>query len=189
MLGELRFHIVREEKVDVNPINHVLTRAVKDDPEMATFISRAKEEITAERRSLADRKPSETVLPVPRADSPFVSSSHCISCHATAYAVWQHSKHAKAIEILKSVNREFDSSCVRCHTTGKGQVGGYEDLNRTPELANVQCEACHGPGRAHSANPNAFKMAKLDSTVCLQCHTKSNSPDFEFAHYWPKVKH
>jgi hypothetical protein len=24
---------------------------------------------------------------------------------------------------------------------------------------------------------------------CMQCHTKPNSPDFNFETYWPQVKH
>jgi mono/diheme cytochrome c family protein len=189
ILGELRLRIAGKEKAEVNPVNHLLTKVVKDDPEMAAFVGRAKEEITAQQRSLANEKPPLAASFVLRVNSPYLTSKPCESCHATAYEVWQHSKHAKAIDILKQVKREFDSSCVGCHTTGKGKTGGFEDLNQTPELANVQCEACHGPGRAHSAKPAEFKMARLNSSDCLQCHTRSNSPEFGFANYWPKIKH
>jgi hypothetical protein len=189
ILGELRLRIAGKEKAEANSVNHTLTKVVKDDPEMAAFVARAKEEITAQQQSLANEKPLKTASSELLANSPFLTAKSCESCHATAYEVWQHSKHSKAIEILKQVKREFDSSCVGCHTTGKGKVGGFEDLNQTPELANVQCESCHGPGRAHGTNPAESKMLKLNSSACLECHTRSNSPDFDFATYWPKVKH
>ena len=189
ILGELRLRITEKEKAEVNSVNHILTKVVKDDPEMAAFVARAKEEITAQQHSLANEKPIIPASSGLRANSPYLTSKPCESCHATAYEVWQHSKHAKAIDILKQVRREFDSSCVGCHTTGKGNVGGFEDLNQTPELANVQCEACHGPGRAHSGKPAESQMLRLNSSSCLLCHTRSNSPDFDFATYWPKVKH
>lgn len=189
ILGELRLRIAGKEKVESNSVNHALTKVVKDDPEMAAYVARAKEEITAQQRILVNEQPPITASSRLRANSPFLTAKSCESCHATAYEVWQHSKHAKAIEILKQVKREFDSSCVGCHTTGKGNVGGFEDLNQTPELANVQCEACHGSGRAHNAKPTEAKMLKLNASACLQCHTRSNSPDFDFATYWSKVKH
>lgn len=189
ILGELRLRIAGREKAEVNPVNHILTKVVKDDPEMAAFVARAKAEITAQQRILVNEKPPQTASSALRVNSPYLTSKSCESCHAIAYKVWEHSKHANAIEILKQVKREFDSSCVGCHTTGNRKTAGFEDLNQTPELANVQCEACHGPGRAHSAQPDESKMARLNSSVCLQCHTRSNSPEFDFANYWPKIKH
>ena len=33
------------------------------------------------------------------------------------------------------------------------------------------------------------KMARLTAEACITCHTKSNSPEFEFASYWSKIKH
>ena len=189
ILGELRLRIAGKEKAEVNSVNHILTKVVKDDPEMAAYVALAKEEITEQQRILANEKPLITASSELRANSPYLTAKSCESCHASAYEVWQHSKHAKAIEILKQVKREFDSSCVGCHTTGKGNVGGFVDLNQTPELANVQCEACHGPGQAHSAKPTESKMLKLNPSACLQCHTRSNSPEFDFATYWSKVRH
>lgn len=189
ILGELRFRVIRGEKVDVSPTNHILTKAVKDDPEMAAFIARARQEITAQQLTLANAIVPETISSVPQATSPFLTARACAACHAPAYEIWQRSKHAHAIEILKIVKKEFDSSCVGCHTTGKGKTGGFEDLNKTPEMANVQCEACHAPGHPHSLKPAESKMVKLNSSTCMQCHTKSNSPEFNFADYWPKIKH
>jgi hypothetical protein len=83
----------------------------------------------------------------------------------------------------------IDTSCVVCHVTGSGKSGGFIDLYRTAQLANVQCEACHGSGREHRLNPAAAKMAKAGVETCLVCHTKSNSPEFDFASYWEKIKH
>lgn len=186
ILGELRFSVARGQKVDVQPLSHTLTRNVKDEPKMALLISHAKEAISQEQRALVSES---APLPVSAGPLSFATSARCAPCHAAAYDVWQKSQHAHAIEILRKVKKEFDSACVGCHVTGNGKPGGFVNLNQTPQLANVQCEACHGSGIQHVEKPSGAKMARLTAEACLTCHTKSNSPEFEFASYWSKVKH
>jgi Cytochrome c554 and c-prime len=189
ILGELRFTRVPGRRVDVQPVNHVLTRNVKDDPEMLAFISQAKAAISTEQRALADAGGTAARPTLSTEGSPFLTSASCAACHEAAYQVWEKSQHAHAIETLKKEKKEFDSACVGCHVTGAGKPGGFVDLNQTAHLANVQCEACHGSGREHIARPTEARMTKLTAASCLSCHTKSNSPEFEFAAYWSKIKH
>ncbi len=170
-------------------MNHVLTRNVKDDPEMLAFISQAKATISTEQRALADAGGTPARPTLSTEGSPFLTSASCAACHEAAHQVWEKSQHAHAIEILKKEKKEFDSACVGCHVTGAGKPGGFVDLNQTAHLANVQCEACHGSGREHIAKPTEARMTKLTAASCLGCHTKSNSPEFEFAAYWSKIKH
>lgn len=186
ILGELRFSVARGQKLDVQPLNHALTRNVKDEPKMALLISHAKAAISQEQRALVSKSPP---LPVSAGPLYFSTSARCAPCHAAAYEVWQKSQHSHAIEILKKVKKEFDSACVGCHVTGNGKPGGFVNLSQTPQLANVQCEACHGSGIQHVEKPAAAKMARLTADACVTCHTKSNSPEFEFASYWSKIKH
>ncbi len=187
ILGELRFKVAQREKVEAQPVNHTLTRNVQDEPAMAAFISQAKAVISAEQQILVNT--AAATEPPPAATSSFVTTAGCTACHAAAFEVWAKSRHSHAIETLKQQRKEFDTSCVGCHVTGDGQTGGFVDLARTAHLANVQCEACHGPGKAHMEKPVETKMAKLTANSCIRCHTKSNSPEFEFAAYWEKIKH
>lgn len=186
LLGELRFSVTRGQKVDVQPLNHPLTRNVKDEPQMAALITQAKAAISQGQRALVSQS---APLPVSAGPLSFATSARCAPCHTAAFDVWQKSQHAHAIEILRKEKKEFDSSCVGCHVTGNGRPGGFVNLNQTPQLANVQCEACHGSGIQHVERPAEAKMAKLTADACLTCHTKSNSPEFEFASYWSKIKH
>lgn len=188
ILGELRFVIVKGERVNVKPFNHILTRNVNDDPEMAVFMVKAKAEISSVQRTLAGNNGSDISLGQQSASS-YMTSQNCGACHASAFETWQKSRHARAIEILKKEKKEFDTSCVVCHVTGAGKAGGFVDLYKTSHLANVQCEACHGQGREHGLKPSEAKMTKLSASNCITCHTKSNSPEFEFASYWEKIKH
>ncbi|MEW5975046.1 MAG: multiheme c-type cytochrome [Acidobacteriota bacterium] len=184
MLGDLRFQITGDHELEVNNFFHYLTREVADDPEMAGFVAKAKSEISKVQNEIVQGNGNGL-----RQTTLFGTTAKCIGCHSEAHAVWEKSKHAHAIDILKQQKKEFDTSCVGCHVTGAGMSGGFVDLLQTPHLANVQCEACHGPGNAHANDPGQSKMMKVGSTVCLTCHTKTNSPEFEFAPYWAKVKH
>jgi len=188
ILGELRF-TVGLGSGDVKPLMHVLTRNVPDDPEMARFIAKARAEISEVQNQLAKSNVGSAAGLVPAAESDFITSVNCAPCHQDAFNAWSKSKHANAIEILVKEKKQFDTSCVVCHVTGSGKSGGFVDLYRTAQLANVQCEACHGTGREHRLNPGAAKMAKASIETCLACHTKSNSPEFEFVSYWERIKH
>ena len=188
-LGELRFSLKLQGKPDVQSLNYRLTREVKDDPEMASFMVKAKAQIAARQAELARRVTATDKLPQGGGLSSFVTSETCRSCHLDAFKVWENSAHAHAIDILKKEKKEFDTQCVVCHVTGSGQPGGFTDLYRTSQLANVQCEACHGQGRAHSQQPTGIKMDSLGPISCLGCHNRSNSPEFEFVSYWEAIKH
>ena len=188
ILGELRF-TAGQGAGDFKALMHVLTRNVPDDPEMARFIAKAKTEISEVQHQLAKGNGTSPVKVEPTVESDFITSVNCAPCHQAIFDVWSKSKHAHAIEVLVKEKKEFDTSCVVCHVTGSGKSGGFIDLYRTAQLANVQCEVCHGSGREHRLNPAAAKMAKAGVETCLVCHTKSNSPEFDFASYWEKIKH
>jgi hypothetical protein len=128
--------------------------------------------------------------------SPFAGAETCKACHLPAYLVWQGAKHPHAIEVLQKVGKQFDPECLACHVVGLNQ-GGYISQDTTPELANVQCENCHGPGKAHLAN-NAVKLvppagatpeSRPGEGTCRTCHMGSHSPTFAFTTYWPKISH
>lgn len=97
-----------------------------------------------------------------KADSPeFVGSKKCKMCHISQYNSWKGTKMALSFEVLKpgqaveakkahgfDPQKDYtsDQECLSCHTTGFGQPGGYVDFEKTPDLAGVGCESCHGPG-------------------------------------------
>lgn len=151
----------------------------------------------------------------------FVGSKACAECHEEAYEVWENSKHAHATETLihpperYQVSRHFDPECIACHVVGWNPElyvpfqSGYLSLDQTPQLQNVGCENCHGPGSAHVASQNGdgnFTDAQTEMLAqqmrlplnsardtCLKCHDLDNSPDFHvkgaFEKYWEEIKH
>lgn len=123
--------------------------------------------------------------------SPFVGAQQCQACHATSYPVWQESEHAKAIADLQTVGKSYDPECLICHTVGLGTNGGYLDQFSTPNLANVQCENCHGAGREHaeSAGQTPITTSLPEEAACQNCHNRSHSPEFNYTDYWPRIHH
>lgn len=118
----------------------------------------------------------------------FVGADACQSCHEDIYTQWSGTAHASAFEILEHESREYDRDCTPCHTTGFYKLGGFEHLSVTPELVDVQCEACHGNGAAHVEDPDVKTDTDARST-CRQCHNAQQTPDFEFEAFWERIKH
>jgi hypothetical protein len=131
-----------------------------------------------------------------RKASPYAGAEVCKACHLPAYIIWKGAKHSQAIAELQRVGKQFDPECLACHVVGLGG-GGYISQDTTPELANVQCENCHGPAKAHAADPAVRPVPPAGATArglpgegtCRTCHKGSHSPAFDFASYWPKILH
>ena len=182
--------------------------------EMRTLMAAYQDQV----KKTYDRSPLRP-LPHPMKDvgGRFVGTEKCQSCHEESYAVWKKSKHSQAFASLQQANppRDFDPECVSCHVVGWHPTkffpyeGGYVGLAKTPQLTNVGCETCHGPGEAHAAaellasdkvrlevgrkSVHLTKEEAADPTSkkqnCYSCHDLDNSPEFKFKDYWPLVEH
>jgi hypothetical protein len=115
-------------------------------------------------------------------------SEACQDCHEAETAIWASSSHAHAWHTLQDQSSEVDAFCQQCHTTGYGWPGGFASIAGSSQRTNVGCEDCHGPSQAHVAD--ATLRTPLDaSQQCQRCHDLENSPQFNYATYWPKVAH
>ena len=125
-------------------------------------------------------------------ESPFAGEAVCQNCHGQIHALWRKTEHSGAFGKLEEVNKAFDPKCISCHTVGFEQAGGFIDVETTPGLLNVQCENCHGAGRAHADSAGVEPLANGDwspQQMCSQCHVPKHSPSFSFEHYWPRIRH
>ena len=110
------------------------------------------------------------------------------------YTPWSQTLHATMAQrgVDGLLSPEYNESCFACHTLGNNPAplavnGGFDDVEKTlgwkfptvlqvgnyaamptnlQNLANIQCENCHGPGSQH---PGA-ESANLDVAVCATCH-------------------
>jgi hypothetical protein len=114
----------------------------------------------------------------------YMSYTACRECHEEIVEGWKSTSHAKAFETLRSqgVEKLNNPGCVKCHVVAFDQEGGFIDMDLTPELAGVQCECCHGPGRKHMESQNpADIVGKPGEAVCRACHTEGQDKNFDFA--------
>src|SRR5579884_1849813 len=121
----------------------------------------------------------------------------------TKVPAWSKTLHAEIFkDNIDGVTGEasYASTCWGCHTVGYDPAkpmadGGFDDMMKqlgwTPpttlkpgnfdampdalkNLANIQCENCHGPGSLHAASGGdivAISVSSTNSGVCNQCHS------------------
>lgn len=157
---------------------------------------------------------------IPKSPS-YVGSLKCNgSCHDAYYQAWVNSPHAGTYNLLKPGVREeakkrvkldpqkdYTGSplCLRCHTTGYRQKGGFKPAGtktkkgkdvsslidpEEPNLEQVGCEMCHsvaGGAQFRIVMKNTkgdFKKSDTEkygqrwdyANVCTRCHTHPKTP-------------
>ncbi|MEO0606474.1 MAG: multiheme c-type cytochrome, partial [Myxococcota bacterium] len=80
-----------------------------------------------------------------------------------------------------------------CHVTGAHRRGGPSAPKGTGSYRDVQCEACHGPSRAHAERPDDASLRPVrspDEATCRTCHDgEQDGGRFDLATYLPQVVH
>lgn len=140
----------------------------------------------------------------------YVGNAGCAGAchfHDDAIASWKGTHHAGAWKTLVDGGKDLSYDCVGCHATGFDRPGGSNlwtlarwqrapipdggaparapDSRAGPDLRDVQCEVCHGPGSLHAQNPgkHPIPVPRPTETRCLECHTKEHSDTFQFEAY------
>ena len=109
----------------------------------------------------------------------YAGKDGCKECHQEKVTSWAKTAHARALASLIRKGKEYDPKCLPCHVTGM-RDGGFVSLDSTPHMANVQCEACHGPAGLHAGDPYYVYDQQAGVQTCQRCHTKETDPDFVF---------
>lgn len=113
----------------------------------------------------------------------------CMKCHSDEFMSWEeNSLHANAMNALQPKNIA-NVNCIGCHTVGYKKKG-FVSLEKTPLLAGVQCENCHGKGEKHIQQPKSTNAprASLEAKMCGTCHSGSHHNTFSDAE-WKSTKH
>ena len=116
----------------------------------------------------------------------YVGSEVCKGCHEkehTSFASHSKMSHSfKSIVLMKKgLTGEEIKKCYECHTTGYGKPGGFKSEAETPDLNNLGCESCHGPGSRHASSSDAKDIKKkLSASDCDACHDKNRIAVFNY---------
>jgi len=187
-MGEIRVFLGEDGKpgrTDANLVN--LGKIVPDDPDLADLMEKNRAAINEINRKNAPMVDGEKMRETYEGAA-YVRSEACKSCHEEAFKAWQESKHAHAFRILEEKHQDYNPACVGCHTTGFRRPTGFVNAKSTPDLMNVQCEACHGPGKGHPETMGK-EYGRAGVETCKVCHTADNSPDFDPTAYMVKIRH
>lgn len=142
------------------------------------------------------------------------------SCHDPYYQAWKNSPHGGTYKLLKAGERaeakkrakldpdeDYTTNplCLRCHTTGYRQKGGFKAADSKkpsaidpsePNLEQVGCEMCHsvaGGSQMRVVMKNTkgdFAKADIEkygqrwdyANVCTRCHTHPKTPFLPSVH-------
>lgn len=120
----------------------------------------------------------------------FAGSAACQPCHGSEYEQWNSTGHARAFAALKKVGSDRDPECVICHVAGLEYEGGFVNEEKTPQLAGVGCENCHGPASEHVLTAGQTPPGQ-PKTACTKCHTPEQSGGFagHEEEYMKKIMH
>jgi len=120
----------------------------------------------------------------------YAGSASCKVCHTYAYERWSEKRHADAYATLEKVGSAYDPECVVCHSVGMRYESGFVSPEKTPQLKDVGCENCHGPGSEHIETAGE-KGTREPRSGCADCHTPDNSAHYSGneAEYFEKIIH
>lgn len=159
-----------------------LDEKIADDAATLEKVTQLKQKLEEARQSLRGRHQQVRGS----ATEQFLTQYECRKCHADIYAKLEGSRHNAALASLARKGMSQEPDCLACHTTGYEFKGGYDEKPPANRLMNVQCEACHGYGSLHRRDGRWKAEAR---GTCVACHDQKNSPKFDFATYWEKIRH
>jgi 2',3'-cyclic-nucleotide 2'-phosphodiesterase (5'-nucleotidase family) len=186
-LGRAVFTFGKDKRVtgSVNEIR-LLDSTVKDDPETIRLVKEFEEENRKLQKELFVKEQLQTESGGPET---YLGLGNCQRCHSSEFEAYTTTRHAAAYATLSAVFMQRDSGCIPCHSTGYGELGGFGGIRSRGarlDLVDVQCEACHGPGAAHSRDGAYLKTARES---CVGCHTAEQDPEFDFKKAWEQIAH
>ena len=74
-----------------------------------------------------------------------------------------------------------------CHTSGFGTKAGFYTIEKTKQLANVNCQDCHRFNQAEHRKKD-FVVEPVAKEICQTCHTPITDPKFDFREKQGKVR-
>jgi hypothetical protein len=166
--------------------------SIEDDPKILKGLEIYRAESAKLHKTRAIAQPEkelseqEMIARIPK-KGPFVGAISCKRCHEANYRNWLKTRHAKASRTIVASPKYAQEECLVCHSTGHGRMGEYATVEEIPfYLQGVQCESCHGEGKGHPGKKGKIER-KVTLGLCRGCHTKDQSPLFNYVAYLEKI--
>ena len=114
----------------------------------------------------------------------YIGPRSCRVCHRDFYNGRKKDLHFHTFKKIVDAGYAKEPKCLGCHATGYGVPTGFKDEKKTPQLAGIECEGCHGPGNVHMRrNDGGGFLAGVDNPdrierMCKSCHTQRWNKSF-----------
>lgn len=165
-----------------------LEMGIPEDPEIAARIQEELLKTAPPGTVVSAENPASHSSPnVHNSDSAYYPPQLCKSCHAKEYEDWQATPHARAIKTLLDANRAIPE-CLNCHSEM------FRRSNRVvmprDNVGGVECATCHFDSLPHGMErADVTDKKKVNPQLCLTCHTRDRSPEYEEQSYMQRVSH
>ena len=116
----------------------------------------------------------------------YMGSFSCKPCHESQYISFiNHSRKSHSFKSVQKMKKGLTDNgikaCYACHTTGYGKPTGFISEEKTPELKNLGCEVCHGPGYLHIETEDPTQIIrKVTLDICGECHIQERIQAFRY---------
>ena len=157
---------------------------IADDPKIKTMITTYNDKIF-------DMYSGDGETGVNPAEGAVLQSEKCGTCHTAQLTKWKTTDHAKAYNTLFDKTKNYDPTCLACHTVRFEQTDGFNMKDQQMSLVHVQCEACHGNAKDHLASMQPIPTPRPAIEVCAKCHTSDRNPNLvkDQKIFMEKIKH
>ncbi len=153
--------------------------STRDEPAVLKIIGESKSALLNLKKELAEKKNAVEKARKKIFELGYTGWPTCGRCHQAQFTTWHRSRHSRSYETLVEKNENANLKCVPCHVTGVKDGSEPFALVLPSTLQQVGCEACHGPGQMHVADPVGTRPdKKAATTACGRCHTPEHDDDF-----------
>lgn len=176
------------EKIEADPEINEVINAYNKRQQVPMEVETVQEEQQEPEQQAGAPVPAHEQVSAPPVfrEEPYHNPDTCKSCHERQYASWAEGKHANSLLVLVEQGKMMPE-CLKCHSEifRKGNR-----LTTSGNLSNgVVCASCHSDVLPHDSNYKATGKAVRDVGVCIDCHDKANSPNFDEKIYWLRSAH
>lgn len=160
----------------------VAVSARAEDPRIAQELADSSPVVNPLREALGNKLYDEAMA---SGKYRYIGPRSCRVCHRDFYNGRKDDLHFHTFKKIVNGGYSKEPKCLACHTTGYGVPTGFKDEKKTPQLAGIECEGCHGPGNVHmSRNDGGGFLAGVDNPdriqkMCKACHSPRWNRSFD----------
>lgn len=184
-MGVIDLEVAPAQEAKVKLTRLTLDETFDEDAVIRTSIDEAMKAAGLQPPAHGTASPGNSSIAV--VQKPVYLPAYCKHCHLKQYEDWEHTKHARALQTLVN-EQKTTPECLPCHSERFRATGRF--VPPTNGIGGVDCATCHADSLPHGMErKDMAQRAKVRPGICLECHTKERSPDYDEKTFFPRVAH